>query len=464
MMSEVTKLFPLNLRMLAKMTGGNLLRGNPTSPILGATYGRIKYMKAGVAFFIRLSESVPNQLKAMQSQKSAVIVTSRTLSPKIPSHHAVIVVSNPYHAYWRLAKWQRAKSKAFFIGITGSAGKTTTKEMLASVLMRRYPTLKSYGNMNVFESLPSHLMRLNGRHRMAVLEMGMASFGNIRAQCSVVRPRLGIVTNVGEAHAGKLGNSLAGVVRAKQELIDGVVPGGILFLNADDKGTNKLNTSNFRGKIVRYGIEKPAHIQATNIRFHPTGMSFKVGATAYRIPSLGQHNVSNALAVIAAARELNVPEKQIQHGLQSYEMPYRRLQPVKGVRNFLLLNDTFNANPTSAIQGLRVMKRMAKKRPSVAVIGDMLALGSLTKRGHRRVGKAVAKLKADYLITVGNQSREVAKGAEGNGFPVARIRSFPNNQQAHTFIRHHIPANAVLYFKASHDIGLNHLVSALKKK
>lgn len=456
------KLFPLNLKILANITRGALIRGKPTVSVQGATYGKTKYIKPGVAFFMRPSEKVSIQLSALKTQRSAVVVTTRALSLKVPRHHAVITVVNPYEAYWRLAKWQRAKSNAFFIGITGSAGKTTTKEMLASVLMRKYPTLKSSGNMNVYDSLPSHLFRLNGRHRMAVLEMGMASFGNIRAQCAVARPQLGIVTNVGEAHAGKLGSSLAGVVKAKQELVDGVVPGGTLILNADDKGTKKLNTSRFRGKIIRYGIKSPAEVRAANIKFHPTGMKFRVGSTPYRIPSLGRHNVYNALAVITAARELKVSEKDIQRGLQSYEQPYRRLQPVRGVKNFLLLNDTFNANPTAAIQGLRVMKRIAKKRRKVAVIGDMLSLGALTERGHRRVGKAAAKLGIDHLITVGSRAQSVAKGAKRNGMAASRIHSFSHIRQAHAFILHRIPANAVLYFKASHDTGLNQLVTALR--
>lgn len=459
---EVIEMFPLNLKQLSNIIGGTLLRGNPSTRVLASSYGRVREMKSGIAFFMRLSQYVPQQLSAMRRQKSAVIVTTKACSVRIPRHHSVIIVPNPYHAYWRLARWQRQQSQAFFIGITGSAGKTTTKEMLAAVLMRKYKTLKSYGNLNVFSSLPLHLMRLNYQHRMAVLEMGMASFGNIRSQCQVVHPKLGIVTNVGEAHAGSLGSSLGGVVKAKQELVDGIVPGGTLVLNADDRGSRQLNIKKFRGKVIRYGIKNTADIRASHIQFHTNGMTFKVGTTPFRIPSLGRHNVYNALAVIAAARRLGVPETCIQQGLQSYKKPYRRLQPVRGVKHYLMINDTYNANPTAAVEGLRVLKRLAKKRPKVAVIGDMLALGGLSKEGHRRVGKAAAKIGIDYLVTVGLRARDVARAAQRHGIPPSRIRSFPGIQKAHSFLRHYLPAHSVLYFKASHDTGLNQLVHALK--
>lgn len=455
-------MFPLNVHSLANIVGGRLLRGNAVAPINGALYGRVKELRPGIAFFMQLSERVQEQLTALHNERCTVVVTTRAFVARMPQRCAVIAVGNPYEAFWRLVKWQRARSSAFFIGITGSAGKTTTKEMLASVLIRKYRTLKSYSNMNVFTYVPHHLLRLAPSHRMAVLEMGMGSFGNIRAQCRVVRPQMGIITNVGEAHAGNLGSSLAGVVKAKQEMVDGVVAGGTLLLNADDRGTQKLSTQSFRGTIIRYGIRKPAHVRATDVRYVQSGMAFTVGRTPFFIPSFGRHNVYNALAVIAAARQLGVPDNLIQHGLRHYERPYRRLQQMHGIKQSLLINDTYNANPTAAIQGLRVLNHVANGRPTVAVIGDMLVLGQLSQQGHRRVGKFIAKKKIGTLVTIGKQARQVAVGAQKKGMPAARIYSFETVRQAHNFLKQHMPQRAVLYFKASHATGLNQLVTALR--
>lgn len=456
-------MFPITLGQLARVVGGHLIRGNPSSPVRFAIYHQVRYLGPGKVFFLYTSFSKKFNLSELKSKKSAGIIATAKWASSVPQHHPLIIVSNVNEALWSLARWQRQKSKALVIGITGSQGKTTTKEMLASIMMRKFVTFKSPSNLNVAAYTPSHLFHLTGRHQVAVLEMGMRNLGNIRKQCILAKPQIGIVTNVGEAHVGNLGNTLDNVARAKQELINGLHPKGTLVLNADDPGSKKLSLKNFHGKVIRIGIKNPADLQATDIRFKINGMHFKVNGVPYHIKTWGQHNVYNALASIAVARRIGVPTPSIQQGLLYYSSPYMRLQKVQGQNNRLLINDAYNANPSSMIAGLKVLRHLSQKRPSVAVLGDIGELGKYSITGHTRVGRYVAKTKPSYLITIGPQASVIASTAKAHGYPANRIRIFGKQSQALQYIRSSIPANSIVYFKASRKVGLEWLVKQLRK-
>ncbi|MBA4494473.1 UDP-N-acetylmuramoyl-tripeptide--D-alanyl-D-alanine ligase [Paenactinomyces guangxiensis] len=457
-------MFPINLGQLSRIIGGQLVRGNANTPISHPIYQSIRYLGPGKVFFLKTKYTNKFSPEELRARKSAGIIATPALAKLVPPHHPLILVPDIDTALWKLAAWQRSQSKALVIGVTGSQGKTTTKEMLASILKQKYITYKSPSNHNIATYIPNHLFHLNGRHQVAVLEMGMSSLGNIRKQCFYARPKIGIVTNVGEAHVGKLGNTLKNVVKAKQEIVDGIDSHGFLILNADDKGSRQLSLRKFHGKVNTVGIKNKATYQAANIRFTRNGMHFTVNGVPYHIKTWGKHQIYNALAAIAAARLLKVPTRLIQQGLAGYHAPSMRLQKLYGIKKYLLINDAYNANPSSMIAGLRVLKRLSKKRKSVAVLGDMSELGSHSTGGHARVGKVVSKIKPTYLITIGPQAAIIARTADLHGMPKTRIRPFPNQSAALTFIRSAIPAGSILYFKASRKTRLEWLVKQLKDK
>lgn len=454
----------MRLGRLASLIGGRLLRGSPRTPVKQATYGKTRHLKERVVLFFNPRKNAEKQLASLQRKRSAGVICPAGWSRKIPSSHAVIEVSDSKKALWKLVHWLRAQSRAVFIGITGSAGKTTTKEMTASILSTKYKVLKSVANNNLYSLMPQNLIQLHPDHQVVVLEMGMAGFGNIRKQCGVAKPSLGIVTNVGEAHVGKLGHSLANVARAKQELINGLTRGGTLILNADDPGSKRLSTRGFRGKVITLGIKNPATIRATRVKYTKNGMSFYIGKVPYQIPIWGRHNVYNALAAIAVARQLNVPTPWIQKGLRSFPAPRMRLQRIKGIKNWLLINDCYNANPSAMIAGLKVLMRVAEKKHSVAVLGDMHSLGKLSLESHRKVGKFVARLNPSALITVGPQAIEIAKGASLAGYK-GKIHSLPNQPaKVANYLRKNVPKGSVLYFKASRNTALEKTVNKIRAK
>lgn len=455
-------MFPIDLGQLAKVIGGKLVRGNPTTPVGHAVYMSTDYIEPHKVFFLRTRYMEKFSPNVLRTKKCAGVIATSAYQNEVPVKHALILVPDTTIALWKLAIWQRAKSKALVIGVTGSQGKTTTKEMIASILKRKYNTYKSASNHNLAAFTPGHMVSLNPQHQVAVLEMGMASFHNIQRQCAYSKPKIGVVTNVGEAHVGKLGHSLENVAKAKQELIDGLHPNGTLVINADDVGSKRLVVSRFRGKVIRISIKNPADLKATEVIFTENGMSFKVGNVPYRIKSLGEHNVYNALAAIAVAQTLNVPTESIQEGLVNYTPPAMRLQKLPGINGYLLINDAYNANPSSMIAGLKVLKQLAKNRKSVAILGDILELGQYSAKGHARVGNFIAANPPDYLITIGSDAQIIARTA-AKGMPTSRIRSFATREQAYRFIKSSIPAGAVLYFKASRKMALEKLVKQLRK-
>lgn len=425
-------------------------------------YERTRPLQPGVVFLMRTKKNVNKQLAALHQKSSAAVVVPPGWESRIPRHHGLIVTSNVYRGLWKLTRWQREQSRAVFIGVTGSAGKTTTKEMIASILMQKYRVLKSHANNNVVQTLPDNLMYLGRQHQAVVLEMGMRSLGNIRMHCLYAKPVIGVVTNVGEAHVGSLGNSLANVARAKQELVDGILPGGTVIINVDNSGSRLLNLKRFRGRIITFGIKRPAQIRATHVKYTTKGMRFRVDGVPYEIPTWGKHNVYNALAAIAVARIMKVPTASIQRGLSRFPIPYMRLQRLPGMRKYLLINDAYNANPTAMIAGLRVLKRIRGSRPTVAVLGNMSELGKLSVSGHRKVGKNVASLKPTRLITIGSLAAHIADSAAAHGYPRSRIASFHSQKQAYQYILKYVPVGAILYFKASHNAHLEHLVKKLR--
>lgn len=453
----------VTLAKLAQIIGGRLVRGNPDALVKHAVHGITSSLNPEVAFFFNTMGDISKQLNKLRSKRSAVVIAQSEWIPRVPSHHPVISVANVTRAAYRLAQWLRFRSKAVFIGVTGSAGKTTTKEMIASIAMQKYRTLKSRANNNLFAYIPANLFPLDPTHQVVVLEMGMASLGNIRKQCLYARPSIGVITNIREAHVGRLGNSLKNVALAKQELIDGIRPGGTVILNADDPVSRRLSLKRFRGKVITYGIQNPATFRASQIRFLKSGMSFQTGGQTFFIPTWGIHNVYNALAAIAAGRQLGIPMNDIKKGLKSFRPPSMRLEQLKGIKGFTLINDAYNANPSSMIAGLNVLRQLGQNRTTVAVLGDMAELGAYSLEGHRRVGRVVAKqIKPHFLITIGSHAAEIARSAAANGMPRRQIHTFPSQTEAYNFIIKHVPSGAILYFKASRSAHLEKLVKRLK--
>jgi UDP-N-acetylmuramoyl-tripeptide--D-alanyl-D-alanine ligase len=351
--------------------------------------------------------------------------------------------------------------RKLIIAITGSAGKTTTKEMIASILQRRWLIYKSPANKNFMGNTLTHARSLRPQHRAAVLEYGIMYSGNLRKHCSILQPNIGVITNIGTAHLGNFGGSIARLALAKSELIRYMKPTGLVFLNADCPYSRRFHLQPYRGrfagKFITVGVNNPATYRGYNVRYEKAGMRFecKLNGIAYSffIPVHGSHNITNALLAIAVAHTLGFSPAIIQAGLRTYSRPYRRLMTYEqnGIR---VIDDTYSANPTAMQAAINVLAETGKGT-NVAVLGSMLELGRYTVGGHMDVGRYLARKKVDYLYTFGPYAKYIATGAIRAGFPKLRVLHCQNRAQLHSQLAKLMKPNTTFLVKGSNKVRMD---------
>jgi UDP-N-acetylmuramoyl-tripeptide--D-alanyl-D-alanine ligase len=352
------------------------------------------------------------------------------------------------------------------IAVTGSAGKTTTKEMIASILRRRWRIFASYRSFNQHTCSARNAKRIRPFHRAAVLEFGMGARGQIRKHCQFIQPNISVITNVGTAHIGNVGGNVQGIASAKSELIKYMKPTGYLVINADDPNSKLLETEGFQGTMVTVGVEKEANFQASNLRYVTNGMSFDVylnGEThTFYIPIYGNHNVYNALYAIAVAHRLGFTPEEMKAGLRYYKRASHRLNVFRYTGDITLIDDSCSANPNAVRAALDVLNRVGGQT-KIAVLGTMLAMGKYSTKAHTEVGRYVAETKVDYLYAYGKKARQIASGAIKAGFSESRVKIFESEAALRRQILAQWKPNTTILIKASHKIGLEKTVAYIKQ-
>jgi UDP-N-acetylmuramoyl-tripeptide--D-alanyl-D-alanine ligase len=397
-----------------------------------------------------------------------------------PEYHTgvplVYVVDNSVIALQNVGAFQRlhrTQPDLRVIGVTGSIGKTSTKELTAAVMRQRYSTMYSQGNLNSEQGLPLALMTLDFSHECAVLEMGMYAQGEIERLCQLGRPQVGIVTNVGPVHLERLG-SIERIAQAKAELPASLPPadeGGVAILNWDDERVVAM-AGVTRARIFRYGLTPEADLWAdaiesagmAGIRFrfhHRQPDSGRIESLQARVPLLGRHSVHTALRAAAAGLVMGMGWDEIVAGMQ--DMPAQlRLVTVTGVNGCTVIDDTYNASPASTVAALNLL---ADLEPGVggrriAVLGDMLELGSYSDEGHKLVGRRAADV-ADVLITVGKLGRTIGDEAENVGLDARRIRRLPVDREAVALVREMATKSDIILVKGSRAVGMDWIVAQI---
>lgn len=456
----------MNLNSIITRLGPSVVYGERNRSITGWTINKVSHVKMGHIFLIEKSAFSQEKIHQAFKRGARAVVVDQSIRPTTHGQNRCLIkVPNTTLAIYRLVRAYRSIYNIPIIGVTGSVGKSTTKEMIASILQQRWKIVKTTGNANLSRNIVGFLSKLYRHHNAAVFEMGMNRFGEIQSQCFMAKPTIGVMTRIGEAHVGNLKNSIYGVIKAKQELINGLQPKGILILNRDDKYTSKFSLKNFKGRIFYYSIKTKTNYWASHIINVRNGIRFKAhyggGIHDYFIPVFGIHNVANALGAIAVAHNLGFSPVHIRRGLSMFEAPKWRLQLNTGIKGSLLINDSYNANSTSMCAGINVLKDLSAGKQSIAVLGDMLELGLRSKAGHRQVGKYVATKAITRLFTVGKLARDMAAAAREAGMPRKNVYSFNNRAEALQRLRLYLNKNTVVLFKASRRIALDKLVKQL---
>ena len=447
---------PCTVREICAAVGGTLLQSSDVSVTRVSTDSRS--IPEGALFVPLAGERFDGHAyigKALESG-AAGCLTARTPDALLPGKF-YIQVSDTRLALKALASWYRGKFALPVVQVTGSAGKTTTKEMVACVLGRHFRTLKTQANFNNDIGTPLTLLELAPEHQAAVIETGMNHFGEIRYLGEMVRPDIAVITNVGDAHIENLGNSRQGILRAKCEIFENLAPDGVAVLNGDDP---LLNTVTLPQRILRCGTGAGCDVRVTEVDdrgLEGVACTVTTAKTSYRLEtsSPGAYMIYPLAMAAAIGEYLGLTAEEITAGAADYVPVGSRMHliPVDGQR--LIIDDCYNANPQAMAEALRMLAK-SRHRRKVAVVGDMGELGELTEQAHRDVGALARELKLDAVVAVGEKMRALRETD-----PSALW--FPDTASALPALPDLFVGDTAVMVKASHAMHFENIVKELEK-
>ena len=461
---------------VVKICNGKLLCGNENEPL--GTFVRdtreVKEKDTYIAFKgehsdgnIYYEEALKNGAKVCILQKKSIenIVKKEEIE-KNYSGASIILVENTVKALQEIASYKRSLYDIQVIGITGSVGKTSTKDIIASVMSKKYNVLKTLGNLNSQIGMPFTLLGLK-EHNAAVIEMGMSQMNEISNLSKIAKPTVAVITNVGTAHIGNLG-SRENILKAKLEILDGLEENGTLIINNDNDMLHnwyEANKSNSL-KIVTFGMENKSDIMPYDIVLKEDGSTYKIdidGKTYnVNISVGGNHFVLNSLCAIAIGRLFNINMEDILDGIANFELTKRRMQVEKNSDGITIINDCYNANYDSMKAAIEYLGKI-NARKKIAVLGDMLELGEFSKDLHEKVGEEVVKNDINILITVGNLAKDIANKAINEGMSKEKIYMCENNGEAIETIREIAKSEDAILLKASNGLNFQEIFNEIYK-
>ncbi len=378
-----------------------------------------------------------------------------------------IVVPEPGAALLHLARLERDEAGWTVIGVTGSVGKTSTKDFAQAVLGGRFRVRASPESFNNRIGVPLTMLGATDRTEILVCEMGAGAGGEIAELCRIARPQIGIVTAVGAAHLETFG-SRRNVARAKAELVEALPNNGVAILNADDPIVRRFG-SRTGARVLTFGRADEADTRAENVALDHDGrprfvLRWRGERAETHLPIPGEHMVTSALAAAATGLALDLPLRECARGLECARLSPWRMELFETPGHVRVLNDAYNANPTSVGAALRALRAMSNGGRAFAVLGDMAELGTFSRTEHERVGRLVAQLRIDWLVTVGAEAREIARSAVSCGMDADRVQSYDEIEEALRPVRDALRPGDLVLVKGSRAVGLERLAEGLRKR
>lgn len=366
----------------------------------------------------------------------------------------IIKVEDSLEYLYKLAKYKRSLYEIPVIAITGSVGKTSTKDIIASVVSRKYKTLKTEGNNNNNIGLPMTILKLKD-HEAMVLEMGMNHLEEISLLSKIAKPTLAVITNVGTSHIGNLG-SRENILKAKLEILDGMEEKKII-INNDNDLLHKWFLENKQIEILTYGIQNKSDFTANNIELRECESEFTYNEEKIKVPVGGIHFIYNSLSAIAVGNTLEISIDQIKEGIEKFELTKKRMD-ITEKRGAMIINDSYNASFESMKASLEYLASVNKKR-KIAVLGDMLELGEFSKNLHEKVGEEVVKNKIDVLISCGENAENIVKIAEKNG--VKTVYYLKNINEIADLLKSILTPDDAVLIKASNGMKFYNIIDMI---
>jgi len=450
----------IDLDFILKSTNGTLLSGDQGQSFTAVSTDSRKVAAEDIFFALKGEsfdghEFVEDALN--KGAAGAVIENDTNLS--LHNDKIIIKVPSTLEALGSLASsWRRSFPDLKLAAVSGSNGKTTTKEMTWSILSERHNVLKNTGNFNNLIGLPETLLQLNNDHDMSVVELGMNDFGEIRRLTEIACPDVGAITNIGRAHLEKL-RGIEGVAKAKSELVESFGPDNIFVVNADDPRIVRI-AENTPCQQIRFGINaRDLDIRASDIEPEDvSSISFNLNTRdevlSVRIKGIGLHNVMNAMCASGIALSMGSGLDEIKAGLEGFSPTTMRLQVIETTQGFKLINDAYNANPDSMTSAIDELVRLKGQGRAIAVLGDMLELGEFSEEQHRAIGRYMSQAGIDYAITMGKFGPSILEGA-GNGLDGIYAESY---DQAGRVLKETAKAGDLVLVKGSRGMRMEEVI------
>lgn len=450
----------LSLRKVGPLIGGVLLRGNADSVISNIAISNNHRFTKNTLVFYR------EQLKVPTNLNSCIIVTSKKKAEALfPKSYTIVYVKNVRLAYYKFIHYYRSLFQIPVIGVTGTCGKTTTKEMIAHILSPEMNIVKTILSQNGLSHNLKYLLQIDDQTDAAVIEMGVNSPGHILHSAKYFRPTIGLITTIGTDHLQGF-KSHSEYIREKESMLKAVHPRGTMILNADDRHSRKIRTHKFKGKIICIGQADFADYKIVQIKFYQKGMKYILSYRGHiyvgYVPGFGKHNVYNAVFSIAAANLLGIDIKTAIERLKTYKPVKRHLELSLGINNSTIIDDTWNTNPTSIKAALEVLEEVSKGKKTIAVLGDIEELGAYSQVEHQKIGALIVKHKINYLITIGDQAKEIGTMARKLGMHANNIFSVKNEDQLIKALGRLADKNTIILIKTSMRNSFRQLLRKLK--
>lgn len=453
----------VSLDEIVKAVSGNLISTGRNIKIKGISTDS-RNSKAGDLFFALKGKQYDGHqfiLQAIHTGAVGVVVSNGVTSDLENKDCSIIQVTDTITALGDLANYYRQKLDTQIIGITGSTGKTTTKEMTYHLLSHFGPTVRSQKSFNNFIGVPLTLFEIENNHRYGILEMGTNAPGELKRLSGIGTPDVAVILTISKAHLEGLG-SIEGVARAKAEILENLRMSGVFVYNADNPWCVRI-ADDFRGRSVSFGFSPYAHIRCTEVKKRDRGYSLIINKyLEVSFPVPGYHNINNCLASFAVCHALGHDIRNLKDAFSSFELPSMRIEQ-QIIGKVTVINDAYNANPESVSASLQYLDETDTKGRKVFICGDMLELGEESCLLHREIGEKVAHLTIDLLWTVGEHAYEIAKAAKSSGMPEGRILSFKNVADISASEISHLKENDVVLIKGSRGMHMENVIKKLKE-
>lgn len=452
----------ISISDLLTITGGTLLCGNAQGTIDSITTDS-RTVQEGALFVAICGQRVDGHsyIDTAFSKGATCVLAEREV--EVTGEKPVILVPDTVGAMGAIARYVMETLAIPTVAITGSVGKTTTRDMTHAVLCAKFHTLKNENNFNNEIGVPLTVFKADESYTAAVIEMGMDNFGEIHRLSQMVMPDIAMVTNIGMSHIERLG-SQENIYKAKSEMFANTKPAGVVILNGDDPILMK-HKHEIAQKVITVGVKnKNADLLATNICADAESVSFDVMGMGHsfsvKLPVPGEHNVLNALLACAAGLVLEIPDQDIKDALSSFTLTGMRMDIVR-CQSVTVINDCYNAAPASVSAALGVLAKRTNRK--VAILGDIAALGEYSYSAHKDLGAVVVDSGVDFLITIGQQAKYIAEGAFERGMDSTRFVSVDTVEEVYPYLSENLKENDVILVKASRVMGLERVTEYLKQ-